>query len=91
MDDVLRRVTALTTISAVAGGVVGKVWSAEHARAGRVQHFLKQLLRDSWDYAADHSGRLTVGIRRAVAYATTTSQSVALELSCARTYSVWCF
>ena len=45
-----------------------------------MQHFLKQLLHNSWDYAADHSGRLTVDIRRAVAYATTTSQSVALDL-----------
>ena len=80
MDDVLRRATALTNISAVAGSVVGKVWSAKQARAGRVQHFLKQLLHNSWDYAADHSGRLTVDIRRAVAYATTTSQSVALDL-----------
>ena len=80
MDDVLGRATALTTICAVAGGVVGKVWSAEQARAGRVQHFLKQLLRDSWDYAADHSSRSTVGIRRAVAYATTTSQSVLIEI-----------
>ena len=81
MDDVLGRATALITISSVAGSVVGKVWSAEQARAGRVQHFLKQLLRDSWDlYAADHSGHLTVDIRRAVAYATTTSQSAALEL-----------
>ena len=80
MDDVLGRATALTTINVVAGGVVGKVWSAEQAHAGRVHHFLKQLLRDSWDYAADHSGSLTVDIRRAVAYATTTSQSAALEL-----------
>ena len=38
MHDVLGRATALTTISVVAGGVVGKVWSAEQARAGRVQH-----------------------------------------------------
>ena len=53
MDDVLGRATALTTINAVAGGVVGTVWSAEQARAGRVQHFLKQLLHDSWEYAAD--------------------------------------
>ena len=67
MDDVLGRATALTTISFVAGSVVGKVWSAEQARAGRVQHFLKQLLRDSWDYAADHSGRLTMDIRYRVA------------------------
>ena len=80
MDDVLGRASALTTISAVAGSVVGKVWPAEQARAGRVQHFLKQLYRDSRDYAADHSGRLTVDIRRAVAYATTTSRSVALDL-----------
>ena len=79
VDDVLRCATALTITRVVAGGVVEKVWSAEQARAGRVQHFLKQLLHDSWDYAADHSGRLTVGIRRAVAYATTTSQSAALE------------
>ena len=97
MDDVLGRATALTTISAEAGGVVGKVWSAEQARAGRVQHFLEQVLHDSWDYAAERSGRLMVGIRRAVAYATTTSQSAAIEIpravysACARMYSVWCF
>ena len=47
VDDVLGRATSLTAISAEAGGVVGKVWSAEQARARRVQHFLKQLLRDS--------------------------------------------
>ena len=45
-----------------------------------MQHFLKQLLRDSWDYATDHHGRLTVDIRRAVAFATTSTQSTALDL-----------
>ena len=96
VDDVLGRAVPLTTISAEAGGVVGKVWSAEQARASRVQHFLEQVLHDSWDYAAERSGRLTAGIRRAVAYATTTTQSAALEIpgavysACARPYVVRC-
>ena len=97
MDDVLGRATALTTISAVAGSVVGKVWSAEQARAGRVQHFLKQLLHDSWDYAAERSGRLTVGIRQQwrtplpPVNPRLLSNPKAVYSACARTYSVWCF
>ena len=57
MDDVLGRAISLTNVNAEAGSVVGEVWSAEPARAGRAQHFLEQPLHERWYRAAERSGR----------------------------------
>ena len=57
MVDLLGRATSLTTMHAMADGVLGQVLSAEPARADRAQHFLEQLLRELWYRAAERSGR----------------------------------
>ena len=55
VDDVLGRAISLTNVNAEAGSVVGEVWSAEPARAGRAQHFFEQPLREWWYDQAQHS------------------------------------
>ena len=51
VDDVLGRAISLTNVNAEAGSVVGEVWSAEPACAGRAQHFFEQW----WYRQAQHS------------------------------------
>ena len=57
VDDLIGRAASLTSVSDVACSVLGQVWSAEPARAGRAQHFLEQPLRERWYRAAERSGR----------------------------------